>query len=53
MERCRLKISMIEMTDCKHFRYNEIKKRQGANIIQILQISNRLIIIDTIYRCLK
>lgn len=44
-------MTIIEMQDCKHFRYNEIKKRQGADNIKILQISNCLIGIGGIYGC--
>ena len=32
--------NMLEMTDCKHFRYNEIKKDIGTDHIKILQIVN-------------
>lgn len=32
--------NMIEMTDCKHFRYNEIKKDVETYNIKIIKISN-------------
>lgn len=35
--------NMLEMTDCKNFRYIEIKKDLGAGNIKILQIANCLI----------
>ena len=53
MERCGLKLTILEMTDCKHFRYNEIKKRQAADNIKLLQISHCLIGIGGIYGCPK
>jgi len=43
MERCRLNFYMLEMTDCKHFRYNVIKKGLGTKKIKILEIANCLI----------
>ena len=50
MERCRLNLNMLEMTDCKHFRYNEIKKGQGTNT-KVLQVANCLIGIGGINGC--
>lgn len=44
---------MIEMTDCKHFTYNQIKKDQGKDKIKILQISNCLIGMGGIHGCPK
>lgn len=44
---------MIEMTDCRHFTYNQIKKDQGKDKIKILRISNCLIGMGGIYGCPK
>lgn len=44
---------MLEMTDCKHFRYDEIKKNQGTDNIKTLQIANCLIGIGGINGCQK
>jgi len=42
---------MLEMTDCKHFRYNEIKKGLGTDNLKILQIANCKIGIGGINGC--
>jgi len=41
---------MLEMADCKHFRYNEIKKGQGTNT-KVVQVANCLIGIGGINGC--
>ncbi len=53
MERRRIILTMIEMTDCRHFTYNQIKKDQGKDKIKILRISNCLIGMGGIYGCPK
>ena len=53
MERYWLNLNMLEMTDCKHFRYNEIKKNQGTDNIKTLQIVNCLMGIGGINGCQK
>ena len=47
------KKTMLEMTDCKHFRYNEIDKGLGADSIEIVQVANCLIGMGGIDGCPK
>ena len=44
---------MLELTDCKHFRYYEIKKNQGKDNIKTLQIASCLVGIGGVNGCQK
>ena len=53
MERCSLGLNMLEMNDCKHFRYNEIKKGSGEKKLHKLKITECKIGIGGKYGCPK
>ena len=47
------KKAMLEMTDCKYFRYNEIDRGLGTDSIEIVQVANCLIGMGGIDGCPK
>jgi len=44
---------MLEMTDCKHFRYNKINRDLITDNIEILQVANCLIDMGGVDGCQK
>ncbi len=44
---------MLEMTDCKHFRYIEFKKGLGTDSVEIVRTPNCLIGVGGIDGCPK
>jgi len=44
MERCSLGLNMLEMNDCKHFRYNEIKKGSGEKKLHKLYLTEDMVL---------
>jgi len=53
MERCGLNFNMLEMEDCKHFIYNEIKKGIIKVNLKILQVVNFQVGVGRISDCQK
>jgi len=44
---------MLEMTDCKHYRYKEIKRSLNTDNIEILKVAYCLIVMSGIDGCQK
>jgi hypothetical protein len=52
-EGCMINSTILEMRDCKHFRYNENKKSQGSGNMKILQMADCILCMVGINGCPK